>query len=91
MIIKIAVIFSILILLLIGLIWLIGKGLKQKFGRFDMPQNQLNDYIKNLLPEEIITDVDLPDLRHRIIELGFTDLSEKQIIKELKKILHNEF
>lgn len=56
-----------------------------------MPQNQLNDYIKNLLPEEIITDVDLPDLRHRIIELGFTDLSEKQIIKELKKILHNEF
>ena len=83
-------IFVILIVLAFGFIWLIGKGLKQKFGRFDMPQNELDIYITKLLEDETIADVYLPDLRHRLIQLGFTDLSEKEIIIELKKILNKQ-
>ena len=89
MIIKIAVIFSILILLIIGFVRLIKMGFQHKFGRFDMPPAQLDKFICELLSDESIRESDLPVLRHKIAELGYTSFSMEDIIAELKKTLHN--
>jgi len=84
-------IISIIVLFIISLVWLLGKGFRQKFGRFDMPESQLNALIVKLLPDENILNTHLSILRERLIELGHTDLTEEQIIEELKISLNNEY
>jgi hypothetical protein len=77
----------ILLTIIVGIFYLLGKGIQQKFGRFDMPPEQLNKVIYEFLPNENILDSDLPYLREKLYELGFTDLSKEDIKIELKHIL----
>ena len=73
--------------LIVGFFYLLGKGFEQKFGRFDMPIEQLDKVIYEFLPDYDIIDVDLPFLRKELYDLGFTDLSMEDIKIELIRIL----
>ena len=89
MIFKILIGLLIIVVLFVVLLSLIGTGLQQKFGRFDMPVAQLNKFICELLFDESINESELPVLRDKLLRLGFTTLSEEEIINELKDTLHN--
>ena len=89
MIFKILIGLLIIVVLFEVLLSLIGTGLHQKFGRFDMPVAQLNKFICELLFDESINESELPVLRDKLLKLGFTTLSEEGIINELKDTLHN--
>lgn len=77
----------IVVAIIVGFFYLLGKGIEQKFGRFDMPIEQLDKVIYEFLPDYDIKDVDLPFLRKELYELGFTDLSIEDIKIELIRIL----
>lgn len=77
----------IVVAIIFGFFYLLGKGFEQKFGRFDMPIEQLDKVIYEFLLDYDIKDVDLPFLRKELYELGFTDLSIEDIKIELIRIL----
>jgi hypothetical protein len=77
----------IVLAVMIVFFYLLGKGIKQKFGRFDMPIEQLDIVIYEFLSDVNILVSDLPYLRENLYELGYTDLSKEDIKIELKQIL----
>ncbi len=87
MFIGILIFCSIILTIIVGFFYLLGKGFEQKFGRFDMPIEQLDKVIHKFLADYDITDVDLPFLRKELYELGFTNLSKEDIKIELIRIL----
>lgn len=76
----------IIVAIIIGFFYLLGKGFEQKFGRFDMSIEQLDKVIYEFLSDDDIKDVDLPFLRKELYELGFTDLSIGDIKIKLNQI-----
>lgn len=77
----------IVVAIIVGFFYLLGKGFEQKFGRFDMPIEQLDKVIYEFLSDENVKDSALPFLRKELNELGFTDLSKDDIKIELIRIL----
>ncbi len=63
---------------------LLKAGLRQKFGRFDMPKNELNKLIYTFLADHKILEKDMVELRKKLLDLGFSSLSNKEVTLVLK-------
>jgi len=63
-------------------------GLRQKFGKFDMPEESSRQFIVTLFPDEKIPAHLFPTLIIRLRELGFEkNITTEEIKVQLKEIL----
>jgi len=63
-------------------------GLRQKFGKFDMPEESSRQFIVNLFPDEKIPAHLFPTLIIRLRELGFEkNITIEEVKVQLKEIL----
>ena len=81
----------VLILFIVLFAFLIGEGFKQKFGKYDMPNNMAREFIKNLLPDIEIPEHLFPFLIEELKSMGFKEkITQEEVKLHLQKIICDE-